>query len=130
MRASRTPSSLQPAEPDYPVSVPTAVLHTHRRIDEINAAEDRLIANKLRRQPDLVRFAVRNLRRWQRQDRQRRRAAFEEWNLILSRLRPREIADFLASDTPRARRLRQSSPFAGALTEAERKAILKAHAEE
>ncbi len=128
--AFRTPRSLATQNFDYPVSVPTAVPHTHRRIDAVNAAEDRLIARKLRRQPDLVRLAIRNLRRWQRQDNQRPRAAFEEWDLILSRLRPREIADFLASDTPRARRLRQSSPFAGALTETERRAIRLVHAEE
>jgi hypothetical protein len=32
-----------------------------------------------------------------------------------------EIADFLRSETPMARRLRQSSPFAGLLSQTERR---------
>ena len=51
------------------------------------------------------------------------RTVFCEWERILTRLNAREIARFLRSDTPMARRLRQSSPFAGVLTEAERKRI-------
>lgn len=36
-----------------------------------------------------------------------------EWQRILDHLSVGEIADFLMSDTPMARRLRQSSPFLG-----------------
>jgi hypothetical protein len=51
------------------------------------------------------------------------RPVFQEWHRILTRLSRAEIADFLQSETPMARRLRQSSPFAGVLSDSERKAI-------
>lgn len=41
------------------------------------------------------------------------RKVFVEWQRILDYLSAKEIADFLASDTPMAQRLRQSSPFMG-----------------
>ena len=93
-------------------------------MDRINAAQDRRVAARLRRDPALVRLAQSNLHRWAGADRPHVRPVFEEWHAILHRLNAREIADFLCSDTPMARRLRQSSPFAGALTQAERQSIL------
>lgn len=57
------------------------------------------------------------------------RPVFLEWHAILHRLTRAEIARFLVSDTPKARRLRQSTPFAGALAEAERRTIREAHEE-
>jgi len=35
----------------------------------------------------------------------------DEWHAVLTLLRPDELATFLESTTPRARRLRSSSPF-------------------
>jgi hypothetical protein len=55
------------------------------------------------------------------------RPCFQEWHQILTRLSRSEIVDFLRSDTPLARRLRQSSPFAGVLVEAERRTISQRH---
>jgi hypothetical protein len=52
-----------------------------------------------------------------------------EWQDILHFLHPGELADFLESRTPKADRLRQSSPFVGILTEDERLAIIHGHAE-
>ena len=101
---------------------------THVQIDEINAAEDRLIAVRLRRGREPLRTAKRNLRRWMARDGARPRAVFQEWMLVLTRLTPTEIAGFLESNTPRARRLRQSSPFAGVLSESERESIRRRHA--
>ena len=43
------------------------------------------------------------------------RPVFAEWRRLLECLTTYELADFLISDTPLARRLRQSSPFAGLL---------------
>ena len=37
--------------------------------------------------------------------------ALLEWQAALMTLTPSEVADFLESDTPRARRMRVSSPF-------------------
>jgi len=100
---------------------------SHAVIDHVNAAQDRLIAARLRRDRRALRIARQNLRRWMARDGRKVRTVFREWHGILVRLNAREIAAFLESDTPMARRLRQSSPFAGVLTEAERRAIQQKH---
>lgn len=91
----------------------------HRDIDEANEAADLLIARRLRRDPALLREARRNLRRWMARDGKRPRPVFLEWALVLDKLTRSEIAAFLESDTPKARRLRQSSPFMSLLTSRE-----------
>jgi hypothetical protein len=86
---------------------------SHQAIDVRNQQQDRLLAQQLRRDTRLLRQAQRNLRRWKARDGKRPRPVFIEWERILEYLSPSEIADFLVSDTPKARRLRQSSPFMG-----------------
>ena len=78
-----------------------------------NARQDRLLAWRLRKDTQILRVAQANLRRWKARDGKRVRAAFIEWERILDYLSASEIADFLLSDTPMSRRLRQSSPFMG-----------------
>jgi hypothetical protein len=95
----------------------------HRVLDQVNAAQDRRIAGAIRRNPRLLRLARADLRRWMAADGKRVRPVFREWHAVLSRLTAREIAAFLCSETPMARRLRQSSPLAGILTETERRVI-------
>ena len=96
-------------------------------IDRVNAAQDSLIAARLPRDPRVLRIARANLRRWMARDGRCPRVVFQEWRLILDRLTAVEIASFLRSDTPMARRLRQSSPFAGVLSDAERRVISQRH---
>ncbi len=86
---------------------------SHHAIDTRNELQDRLLAQRLRRDPRLLRLARANLRRWKNRDGKRPRQVFVEWQRILDHLSSKEIADFLVSDTPMARRLRQSSPFLG-----------------
>ena len=100
---------------------------SHLIIDRVNAAQDRVIASRLRRNRRVLSVARNNLRRWAARDGRKLRPVFVEWRRILERLSAREIADFLVSDTPMARRLCQSSPFAGVLTQAERGAIRRKH---
>jgi len=88
---------------------------THLEIDRRNRADDRKIASKLRRDGQLLGEARRSLRCWMARDGRKVRPVFQEWDRILTRLNREEIAAFLRSDTPMARRLRQSSPFAGLL---------------
>ena len=102
---------------------------SHNVIDQINAAQDRVIAVKLRRDRRLLILARRNLSRWMALDGRTIRPVFLEWHRILHRLTRAEIVRFLLSNTPMARRLRQSTPFAGALTDAERRDIRRAHEE-
>jgi len=101
----------------------------HERIDRINMAMDRLIAAKVRAAPHLVEIAKANLARWQAQNGGELAPAHREWQLALRFLTPIELAHFIESETPKANRLRQSSPFAGILTESERLAILRSHEE-
>jgi hypothetical protein len=96
---------------------------SHQVLDRVNAAQDRQIAAIIRRDPRRLRAARADLRRWMAADGQRVRPAFREWHAVLDRLTAREIAVFLCSDTPMARRLRQSSPLAGILAETERRAL-------
>ena len=93
---------------------------SHQTIDANNEMQDRLLARQLRRDSRLLRRAQANLRRWKRRDGKRPRPAFVEWQRILNYLSPNEIADFLVSDTPMARRLAQSSPFLGIFPERSR----------
>ncbi len=96
-----------------------SVSNPHAVLDRIAADQDKLIASRLRRDGRVLRLARRNLKRWMARDRSPRRI-FSEWQAVLTRLTAPEIAEFLESDTPMARRLSQSSPFAGVLSEADR----------
>lgn len=86
---------------------------------------DRATAARIRVRPEVVEIARENLRRWREQNDGELAPAHREWELILRFLTTEELADFLTSDTPKANRLRQSSPMAGILSQAERLAILK-----
>ena len=99
----------------------------HAIIDEINAHQDRIIASRLRRDRRVLEIARGNLQGWMRRDGRKPRAIFSEWHLILNRLTRAEIATFLTSETSMCRRLRQSSPFAGVLSDTELAAIRNAH---
>jgi hypothetical protein len=83
----------------------------HAKIDEENRQRDRRTAEALRLQPQLIQVARENLERWLRLDGNRAHPALLEWRAIMDFLTPNEIADFLESDSPKANRLRQSSPF-------------------
>ena len=80
-----------------------------------------LIAAKVRADPALLAKARENVRRWQASDGSPKLALLE-WEQILDGP-VNQLAQFLAERSERATRLRQSSPFAGVLTEAERRAI-------
>lgn len=88
---------------------------THRAAELQALAYHRLVAQRLDEQ--VVNDARRRLRRWRDEARIHPRWA-DEWERILRRPIPR-IAKAMSADTPRGRELRQSSPFAGVLTEQE-----------
>ncbi len=98
----------------------------HSRLDERSLAMHRLIAAKLQTDPALLDKARDNVRRWQADDGSPK-LALAEWEQILSGP-VNQVAAFLAERSERATRLRQSSPFAGILTEAERRAIYESYA--
>jgi len=92
----------------------------HKRIDERSLAYHRLIAEKVLAEPALLDIARDNLRRWQ--ENNGPSIALAEWEQILTGT-VEQVAAFLVERSERATRLRQSTPFAGILTEAERLAI-------
>ena len=93
------------------------ISNPHARIDAENRKRDKRSAAALRAHPKLVQIARDNLQRWLRADRQARHPALLEWEAILDFLTTEELATFLEGRTPKAERLRQSSPFLGLATE-------------
>ncbi|MCS7338591.1 MAG: hypothetical protein NZ739_10205 [Verrucomicrobiae bacterium] len=83
------------------------------------------IAEKLAAQPELLERAVRTLERWIQQRQPNPPPVLLEWQRILRDWPFQKILELLRSDSPEARRLRQSSPFCGILDEEERLQILR-----
>jgi hypothetical protein len=102
-----------------------AVHSDHSRLDERSLTMHRLVAAKLRADPALLDKARENVRRWQDSDGSPG-PALAEWQQILGGPID-QVAAFLAERSERATRLRQSSPFAGFLTDAERRGIYESY---
>lgn len=96
----------------------------HRLIDERSLAFDRVVARKLRANPDLISKAQANLRRWLVTCSAGARPVLLEWQRLLEGPTEALFAQLQATDE-RAARLRQSSPFCGVITPEERNRILR-----
>jgi hypothetical protein len=101
----------------------------HRRREIQSLAMHRRIAAMMECDPDaVIGKALRNLHAWMASQREPSAVAvFQEWLDLLERTPPHDIAAFIVSDTERAARMRQSSPFAGVLTPQEVWAIKRSH---
>jgi len=97
----------------------------HSRLDERSLAMHQLIAAKVQADPALLDKARENVRRWRARDGSPN-LALAEWEQILNSP-VNQVAQFLAERSERATRLRQSSPFAGILSEAERRTIYESY---
>jgi hypothetical protein len=93
----------------------------HDRAERRNRAYHAALARRLRK--ETVRKALHQLWRWSEEGNIDPRYA-EEWEGVLRRPLP-EIKKVLTEDSQWARDLRQNSPFAGALSEPERRKILQ-----
>ncbi len=102
------------------------VYSDHVRLDERSLALHDLVARKLLADPGVLKTAQANLRRWQ-DSNASASSALTEWEKILSGPAD-QVAKFLVERSERATRLRQSSPFAGSLTEDERLSVHESHA--
>lgn len=91
----------------------------HRTAELRGLAYHRAVAPLLRR--PLVEQAQRKLRRW-RDDGRIDPRLFQAWEVVLA-LPIEEIREAITADDERGRELRQSSPFAGLLSEPERRMI-------
>ena len=82
-------------------------------VDPIEQANDeihRRVAARILRDPSVIAAARARLDRWLVRDAE---PAWVEWREALAMLTLAELAEFLGSPTPRARRMRCSSPFYG-----------------
>jgi hypothetical protein len=102
--------------------IPRRPGRTHRTAELQALAYHRLIGERLDDQ--IVAEARTRLRRWRRDGRVHPRWS-DEWEHVLTKPLP-EIKKAISADTKRARELRQTSPFAGMLTEQERQRLVKA----
>ena len=85
-----------------------------------------LIAEQLDQDPSLLRRAERHLEFLLEQDQGPAAHDLREWQEILANYSRQRIRDFLISETPRAQRLRQSSPFFAVLNPDQREELLDA----
>ena len=93
----------------------------HHRAERRSLAYHRAVARRLRR--GTVEDARQTLWKWRAQGKIAPEYA-EQWEIVLRKPIP-EIRRILSEDTPSARDLRQNSPFAGVLSEPERRKILE-----
>ena len=92
---------------------------SHRLLEVRSLAMHAVIARKIERDPALLAIAHRNVERWSARWKESAPAWLEEWRELLSR--PwQEVAALITESGERASRLRQSSPFAGVLSNEER----------
>jgi hypothetical protein len=102
--------------------------HSHQWIDAVNLEMCKAIAQKIRRNPKLMRIARQNLQRWKRKLRPWP-SAFQEWEEILKGNSLEAVLEILTQESEEGQRLRQSDPFIGILTEKERRVFLNFHEE-
>jgi uncharacterized NAD(P)/FAD-binding protein YdhS len=97
----------------------------HRRIEERSLALHREIAAKIQQNPSLLMEVRQRLEKAVESERYSEsvKDALREWVGILDQKPVNEILELLTDPGEEAMRLRQSSPFAGILSEAERRRV-------
>jgi hypothetical protein len=98
---------------------------SHRIAEARSLAMHVVIAKKIERDPTLLEVPRHNLERWRAQWPDKPPPWWREWRALLQRPWP-EIAALITEPSENAARLRQSTPFAGVLTDAERARIYEA----
>ncbi len=98
--------------------------HSHDWIDARSLALAQAVAEKIRRDPSLLQRAFENHARWK-ESRETWPPCLREWEEILAGRNVDDVLAILVEDSEDGRRRRQSSPFTGFLTPAERKEIFE-----
>jgi hypothetical protein len=96
----------------------------HQKIDERSLAFGRAIASQLKEHPEIVSRAQATLDRWMKTCSPRTLPALQQWQAALEGPLEAVIA-LLTDDDERCAQLRQSNPFAGVLSQEQRKTILR-----
>jgi hypothetical protein len=101
----------------------------HRKLEERSLALHREIAERIRRNPELLAKVRERLGKdiSSGQFSASLVDAMQEWLNLLKTVSLEELLALLVDDSENARRLRQSTPFAGILTQEERRRILETH---
>jgi len=107
------PAPLDLADPER-AEVRGRAAKQHGELDARSLGFARAVAERLRRDPSLVEVAVRDLERRLPAAAPGERLELQEWLDVLTSMSVSRLRRFLVQDSPRARRLRQSSPFAAA----------------
>ena len=97
----------------------------HAVLDARRLATHRQIAKRIDADPSLLEKALGNIERWSRQM-GRTPPALAEWQGLLRTFPWERVRPHLVEDDEESRRLRQSSPFVGILTQRERMEIRRA----
>lgn len=99
----------------------------HDLIDRRSLELNRLVVEKIRRQPELLDFVRQNLDRTLSEPvlSESCKNALREWRTILSIKSFDEILGLLVEDSDEGQRLRQSTPFTGILNQRERLEIFR-----
>jgi hypothetical protein len=93
---------------------------THEMLDQIKLAQHKLIAKKLRENPEpIVALARRNLRRYIARRPAPATYLWREWLALLEQNSIEHIIAVMTAKTQKATEFRQASPFAGALSQEE-----------
>jgi hypothetical protein len=125
MRERRRASGMRAVTMWVPVQTAATLYSSHRQIEARSLALHAAIVRKIERDPSLLEVAHRNLNRWRAQSSGESPAWVAEWRELLRR--PwLELAAILTELSEYGARVRQSSPFAGVLTEAERVRVYEA----
>ena len=96
-------------------------MRSHQWIDERSLALHEAVAARLEAEPELLEVARANLKRWLAVQ---PAAPLREWEHLLDTLSIESLLQLLRSRDEHAVWLRQSSPFAGVLSDTERQSIL------
>jgi hypothetical protein len=100
-------------------------MHDHDRIDARSLSMHQRVAERIRAQPELMQRARATLARWRTTVSPAAQPYLQEWERLMDEgLEP--CLRMAEEDSARARAMRQASPFAGLLSNAERFAFIRA----
>ena len=97
---------------------------THREAEERSLLMARAVAELIRSDPSLTRRAAHHLSRLAQEGQGTAAGDLSEWRQLLETYAPERLRQFLVSDSSRAQRLRQSSPFLAVLSPHERDRLM------
>jgi len=102
-----------------------SITRPHDWIDERSRALHQAVAEKVRRNPELLLVALQNLERWTETSSDSTKPLFEEWKQIIQTWPLEKLLELLGEQGERANQLRQASPFTGILSDRERNEIFQ-----